>query len=600
MIQSIMALIILALLLPRPVMAVPVITSDIIARRPVVDARAFMPPGGCDGVSNRLTGLQAAQDYAASLGGGDVLVTGTCRTSGPLYLDSNVQLIAEPWPKTVIKPLDSATFTASQGVVMSRGFVTDANLWDYYIPYPAGLVMHVGLKNVIIDGNRANVANANGLMIYGGKWRMENVAVVNTAGHGIWTEAGVPVSSVSGDDWHDFLNMHESTGDGIFLANNNRHGWYYRGPNDTYIDNVQIKASGWSAFYQDSAAGIMSAGLKVGSMHAYVSHQVPETAPSPYMLEFKSSVFFDQLYVDTPNRSGVRFGSWAQGDRVYVMNRNRAAEGGYGVKADGKISLSQIIVDHSNAIASGDGGTDIHIASTATGSMVSQVRMTDVNTSASTMTTTAMLIEARSTHIGRTHIDGYASTGSVALKIDASAVGGINASDVTVDGSIRNCATGFTFMNAASNRSRIRLSIAYFTGQTAFTYTHGFTMLDNVSVSTYNLSNAAMDKLDSTTLTSITNSASGTYTPDGAYAHYVYALTGNVTINAPLGPTHGKRMMFEFQQDGTGGRTVTLDSAYKTSFTNTGNTAFKRHTAVFVYNSLSGLWIQESATSGWF
>ena len=44
------------------------------------------------------------------------------------------------------------------------------------------------------------------------------------------------------------------------------------------------------------------------------------------------------------------------------------------------------------------------------------------------------------------------------------------------------------------------------------------------------------------------------------------ALTGNITINAPTSPARGQRLELTFLQDGTGGRTVTWNAAFKTAW----------------------------------
>lgn len=66
-------------------------------------------------------------------------------------------------------------------------------------------------------------------------------------------------------------------------------------------------------------------------------------------------------------------------------------------------------------------------------------------------------------------------------------------------------------------------------------------------------------------------------------------LTGNTTINAPTGAWTGARMTFVFTQDGTGGRTVTWNAAFKVNWTPT-TTANKINTVSFEYNGTA--WVQ--------
>jgi hypothetical protein len=80
-------------------------------------------------------------------------------------------------------------------------------------------------------------------------------------------------------------------------------------------------------------------------------------------------------------------------------------------------------------------------------------------------------------------------------------------------------------------------------------------------------------------------------------------LTRDVTFLAPVlkpppaVPAKGALLTVEFLQDGTGGRTVTWDAVYKTTWSDTGNTADKRASVVFRYDGTN--WIQQSISSWW-
>lgn len=64
-------------------------------------------------------------------------------------------------------------------------------------------------------------------------------------------------------------------------------------------------------------------------------------------------------------------------------------------------------------------------------------------------------------------------------------------------------------------------------------------------------------------------------------------LTENTTIGAPTNPQLGAILIFQFTQDGTGGRTVAWNAVFKFTtyaWTNTGNTANKKAFAAFMYD----------------
>lgn len=61
-------------------------------------------------------------------------------------------------------------------------------------------------------------------------------------------------------------------------------------------------------------------------------------------------------------------------------------------------------------------------------------------------------------------------------------------------------------------------------------------------------------------------------------------LTAARAVGVPTGLTPGQRVTFTFVQDGTGGRAVTWNAAFKVSWSDTGNTANKRSSVSFVYD----------------
>lgn len=69
----------------------------------------------------------------------------------------------------------------------------------------------------------------------------------------------------------------------------------------------------------------------------------------------------------------------------------------------------------------------------------------------------------------------------------------------------------------------------------------------------------------------------------------VAALTGNITVAAPLNPRVGQRLAFCFTQDATGGRTVTWNAAFAAA-ANSGSTANHKAATEFVYDG--SRWVQ--------
>lgn len=66
--------------------------------------------------------------------------------------------------------------------------------------------------------------------------------------------------------------------------------------------------------------------------------------------------------------------------------------------------------------------------------------------------------------------------------------------------------------------------------------------------------------------TETNTSVTGAITPDmDTYQNFVWTLTGNVTLGNPADEAVGQSGFFVFIQDGTGGRTVSLSSQFKTA-----------------------------------
>ena len=90
---------------------------------------------------------------------------------------------------------------------------------------------------------------------------------------------------------------------------------------------------------------------------------------------------------------------------------------------------------------------------------------------------------------------------------------------------------------------------------------------------------------------------SSTVTPDPYKGGHVVigTLTGNITVAAPSNAHQGCRLALQFTEDGTGGRTITLNAIFKKNWTPT-TTANKVNTIEFVYDGTN--WVQVAGTVG--
>lgn len=87
-------------------------------------------------------------------------------------------------------------------------------------------------------------------------------------------------------------------------------------------------------------------------------------------------------------------------------------------------------------------------------------------------------------------------------------------------------------------------------------------------------------------------------TPDAAAANnfIVGALTGNITVNAPLNPRNGQIITFNYTGDATLGRTITYNAVFKTSSVPV-STANGKASQMFIFDGTN--WIQTGGPLVW-
>jgi hypothetical protein len=553
-------------------------------------------PDGTD----HAAGLNYATAYLHSKGGGVVrLSRGIYLASEPVITYSDIVFRGAGWTVSGIKATDTGVFTDEEAVVMSADFVTGANKWNYYLEapdftdYPSGLHMACGFFDMYIDGNRANVADANGLMIYGGKWTFNHLAVINTDGHGIWTEAGVAGSSNMGDDWHDFLNMHESSNAVTYISNANKHGWLFRGPNDTDIGHIQVKNCGWAGFFQDRGSyGV--GGLKFKTIHCY-SCRCEHT--SGYQVEL-AAADGNYIYSDNPLKGGVNlYNSDSHIDKIRVYRPNSSKVGDfYGIRVDrflpdvygyGTSVGETIIEDYSVATTSGTDGGHILITSNSIDTYFGRAFL-KANVD-NTIAQVGIIDKGTNTVIDKASIINFAGPLSVGMqrKGDIAPDPVTNAYGGRYDIEFNNCTVGFEYDTAVGSRNWMQF---LFIGcATDYTFTGTMSNLDTLiftstsnTFAELNLGKVVVshhnDRFLNTTF-------AASYTPNGAGRSKITLnkITSNLTINAPTNPVSGDIWMIHLVQDTVGGYNVTWNSVFDIPWSNTGNVAGARAFAKFMY-----------------
>tara|TARA_R100000773_G_C4218414_1_gene116891 strand:- start:272 stop:2218 length:1947 start_codon:yes stop_codon:yes gene_type:complete len=575
-----------------------------------------------DGITDDTAAIQAAIDSIKGTeptGGGVVrLPKGIYRTNGPLIIYSNVCLMGDGLTRTYIKPLDNATFNQNQAVIQSKDFDTTADQvgtgqWDYYPDnYTDTLVMGVGLRELCIDGNKKNlndtpaktngVDNAIGVAIYGGKWNFFNLAVINTASHGIWTEAGIPGSSTSGDDLHDFLNMHESFSSNIYIANADNHGWLYRGPNDSSIGDVQIKTCKWGGLFQESTTNNSIGNLEIRSLHTYACDcNFTETDNSgatiePAMITLaNANVNF--IYVDASKKNGLLLNNTATViDQVLVVKNNEDNAGNYfGVIVDRPAQINCIRNADIERTTGTDGGL-LKVTATGESSIIGQVRSSVFST-----TTIAQIgIQLEGSCMVGSYTSGNYLNSSKALVIKSS--------KTIVTMSAKNCATAVSYETAGRNI----LTLNAISCTTEINYVVNPADNDYILITsdTEGRSELNTGKLISSQVQRRVHDITGAinnneYTPDLNTVSFLKTvnLTTNLEFKKPTNATEGDILEI-FIQLGDATPTITFEftsdpnplAGYKHSYTNTNIGNFKRINLGFVF--IGGIFVQ-TYNSGW-
>jgi hypothetical protein len=237
------------------------------------------------------------------------------------------------------------------------------------------------------------------------------------------------------------------------------------------------------------------------------------------------------------------------------------------------------------------------VKSGASGTQIAELRT--AQDFASTVQAVGMKIEGDRTSILNAQIKLYGAPASVAFDLNSN-YNNINAS---IDGSSLACryqnATG-----SGAHHNKINLVLTNntvnYTIESPISPDDIFNVVYGTGGNSTSFCGEGTVKRQINPVEQVTYAA--TITPncrDGSYKK-IGLLTGATTIALPLYPTDGDRLTFQFQQDGTGGRAITWNSAYKTNYSNTGNTAFLRATVSFRYDAVPEFWVQEGGFSGWF
>jgi hypothetical protein len=194
-----------------------------------------------DGVADDTAEIQAALDYANSLSGAQVYFPRGTYLTGKLTIYSGTYLLGDGRNNTTIKLKDGADTDLIYGYLADTlwGGATTTGLTSW------------GIRNLTLDGNRANNAAGSCIAVYGQEFFLENLWVKNAEEYGIRTEWGSSGLSEFGLEGQAVNVRIDTTG---------KHGWFYKGPHDSVFENLTIIDAGqattntWDGLYLESPA----------------------------------------------------------------------------------------------------------------------------------------------------------------------------------------------------------------------------------------------------------------------------------------------------------------------------------------------------------
>lgn len=186
--------------------------------RETVSVKDFGAVG--NGIADDTTAINTALTACVSSGAALFFPAGTY-LSGRITINSNQKLIGESKATTTIKLKNSANTDLLYGANSDSLFGTNTN---------AG-VNNVTIRDLTLDGNRANNTSGSCIAIYGSALNFYDLNIKNAPHHGIRT------------DWYEYGEQifgMEGHFERIVIDSSGRHGWWFQGSHDSVFINVVV------------------------------------------------------------------------------------------------------------------------------------------------------------------------------------------------------------------------------------------------------------------------------------------------------------------------------------------------------------------------
>lgn len=367
------------------------------------------------------------------------LMPGEYTVSGsPIILKNFVKLVGDAQNSTVIKVADGADVSAIQTENFST--LTGSNKWYVDLAAPVDSVIQgFEIRNLTINGNKANNSVGSGIEIYGKRFIIDNVIIYNTEEYGLYTEC-----SASGGQ-ATYQDMPEAMISKMWIKNADRNGWQMLGPHDTRADNFYIVECDTGLFVGYDATRY-SGTFDIGFAHIYSNNVgvYTQTAVRAEYLETESN-YKEGIVITGARGSVINF------LRSYKNDRNLGGKPYLSVVNGGGVQIGTILMDMENAISSTI-GVDFETALNSIGSGSIYGYGNGIG----------LKVNSNKNSIRNLHVDGFSSVGGKGLLF------GVTSSDHNdIQMRILDCDTALYVINQGA-RNRIVASIYKNAGQDGF------------------------------------------------------------------------------------------------------------------------------------
>lgn len=335
-------------------------------------------PGGSDDTAM----IQALLDAAESAGGGEVLLRAGTYLAAGLTISSGVTLAGAGMDATTIQ----APAGANADVIQTQGFATLTGTNKWLIS--DGLVVGFTIRDLRIDGNRADNTSGRGIAIYGKRYVIDKVVITNTAGDGFYSEAGNTRGQPTTSD------MPECDIKLLYVYKAGNVGFRFLGPHDGHVGTVWVAQSddvGVRFDENDDAATGYLGTADVDFIHTYsntgdgvvlttgirANHLISESNYGAGLIAGGTNTHISQLFLylnyanyDTPAVMTAQANPHlhvVEQDLMVGVCKIEMQFGGTGVRADAPCNIDQLLID---GVSTGGIGVDVNSSEVIVGGAI--------------------------------------------------------------------------------------------------------------------------------------------------------------------------------------------------------------------------------------